>query len=317
VIAMLQRLSASTLLLLLATVTIQGGELLDRANETYNSGNTYEAIELYRKAALAGENPALCYFNMANAWFQLDSLPQSIVYYKACIGAAPAFFRGHLNLAVAYYTLEDLGACIASARRALDLEPSNQKGLMILAASYRKAGSYPEAIATFEQLVASYPENDEPYIALAELYRELEDMEQTIEWLQRYPIDGQNRAYAFVMLGDILEAREEYERALYYLRQAWGLDSSNKWLFYRIVMLHQKMGNNLIALEQVQRALETMPEFAELALLGGNIAFEAGKISEAERLYAQARDHGSAGAVIGLENIRILRLNATESALEG
>jgi hypothetical protein len=57
-----------------------------------------------------------------------------------------------------------------------------------------------------------------------------------------------------------------------------------------------------------------LPSFAELALLGGNLAFELERLDEAQRLYTLARNNGSAGAVVGLENIRIVRMNQMAAA---
>lgn len=303
----MKHLSITGLFLILLASGTTGGMLLDEANEVYNSGDVEKSIGLYKKAALAGENPTLCYFNMANGYFQLDSLPQSIVYYKACLGYAPDFFRGHLNLGIAYFTLDDIGACIASIRRALSLEPGDIKALLILAASYRQAGAYPEAIATFEQIVSLAPEKEKPYIALAEMYRELGDDHEAIKWLLRYPQGTQNDAYVNILLADIYEQQQDLSRALFYLKLSYEQDDSNKWVFYRIVALHKKNGNDLVALEQGLLGLEKRPTFAELALLTGNISFQLGKYDQAERLYLQARNNGSAGAVVGLDNLRIVR----------
>lgn len=299
------------LALLLFGLSVEAA-LLDHANNAYSQGDVDKAINLYKKAALAGENPALCYFNLANAYVQLDSLPQSIVYYRACLSYAPDFFRGYLNLAIAYFTLEDLGACIATVKRALELRPADQKSLLILAASYRKAGSLPEAICAFERLVVSYPELEEPYIALAEMYRDLGDNQTAIRWLRRYPESGKSESYVNSMLADIYESGGDLDKALYHLQRAFEMDLGNRWALYRIVQLHQKMGNPLVALEQAGQGLEILPTFAELALLAGNIAFGLGKLEEAERHYSTARTNGSAGAVVGLENIRLVRRNGAD-----
>jgi tetratricopeptide (TPR) repeat protein len=106
--------------------------LVQQANNLYENGKLTEAIGLYKKASLSGENPAICYFNLGNAYFQLDSIPQSIVYYQATVSLAPDFFRGHLNLAISYYNLDDLGRSIASVKRALEIEPENEKALLLL-----------------------------------------------------------------------------------------------------------------------------------------------------------------------------------------
>ena len=65
---------------------------LRKANDFYSSGKLLEAVRQYKSAMNAGENPTLSYFNCANAYFQLDSLPQSIVYYRATVESAPDFF---------------------------------------------------------------------------------------------------------------------------------------------------------------------------------------------------------------------------------
>jgi len=283
------------------------GQLLDEANKTYNEGDVEGAIPLYRKAALNGENPALCYFNMANAYVTIDSIPQSIVYYKACLSYAPDFFRGHLNLAIAYYQLQDIGACIAQVRRALDINPTHNKALMILAASYRQAGALPEAVATFEQMIALDPQKPEPYVALAELYRELDDKTESMKWLLKYPQGNEQDYYVAVMLAEIYEEKREFARASYYLNLAYEIDNSNKWILYRMVTLHQKSGNDLVALEEAKKGVELLPDFAELALLAGNLSFGLERYNEAEKYYLIARRNGSAGAVVGLDNIRIIR----------
>ncbi len=65
------------------------------------------------------------------------------------------------------------------------------------------------------------------------------------------------------------------------------------------------MGSSLLALEEVRNGLENFPDFAELGLLGGNIAFVMEDFMRAEQFYGSARNNGSANAVIGLENVRL------------
>ena len=266
-----------------------------------------EAVGLYKKAVKAGENPTLCYFNLANAYFQLDSLPQSIVYYRAAVDGAPDFFRGHLNLAIAYYSLEDIGNCIASVSRALELEPDDKKALLIRAASYRKVSAWPEAIASFEQLVQVDEGNGDAYIALGEMYRDLGDFEMALKWLGKYPENGANLLYVTMMLADLFEHEDNSEKTLYYLRRARELDPDNRWLVYRICQLHDKMGNRRVAYEEAKNGLIRFSDFGDLVLFAGNCAFRLDLLNEAGHFYSLARDAGYPGAIAGLENIRITR----------
>ena len=68
--------------------------LLDEANDLYSKGKISDAAAAYKRAARQGENPTLCYFNLANAYYQLDSIAQSIVYYQASVAGAPGIFQG-------------------------------------------------------------------------------------------------------------------------------------------------------------------------------------------------------------------------------
>jgi superkiller protein 3 len=295
------------LLFVCATAIAAHASLLDSANAAYAANDARRAVGLYRRAALAGENPALCYFNCANAWFQLDSLPQSIVYYRAALVHAPDFFRGHFNLSIAYYNLDDAGSCIAEASRALEIEPDNARARLVLAAAYRKAGGLPQAVTAYEQVVAAHPEMEEPYIPLIELYRELDDPAQAVRWAEAYPETGGNAAYANILKADLYGQLGDLARESYALRASFELDGSNKWVCLRQVQTLEKMGNGLVALEEAKRGLELFPAFADLALAAGNLAFTNDRIDEAERYYAAAKTNGDPGGVVGLENVRLLR----------
>jgi protein O-GlcNAc transferase len=286
--------------------SINAAAFLPQANDAYGKGDLTGAVVLYRKAIHNGENPTLSSFNLGNCYFQLDSIPQSIVYYRAAVDNAPDFFRGHLNLAIAYYTLEDFGNAIASVTRALELEPDNPKALLIRAAALRKAGGIAESIVAFEQLRERDDSNSDACIALGEMYRELGDDVTAAQWFERYPDTGPNALYVYTILAELHEQRGDLPKTLYYLQQAERKDPANRWLPYRICLTHDKMGNHRVALEEAKRALLKFPDFGDLALFAGNCAFALEAYREAEHFYTIARQQGFPGAVVGLENIRLL-----------
>lgn len=281
---------------------------LEQANTALQDGNSKDAITLYRKAALNGENPVLSYFNMGNAYFQMDSLPQSIIYYRAALGYAPEFFRAWLNLSTAYYRLNDMGQCIASIRRAIALDPESAQALFILGTAYRNMSAHAEAITTYEKLIYKHSDYAEAYIAMGELYSDLEDYETSLHWLNQYPEDGNSDGYIHVLKSEIARKTGDESRELYFLRKAFEADKSNKWILYRIVESLIESDNKLVALEEIEKGLDYFPQFAELAILGGNIAFQLENLNQAERLYMKARNNGNPNAVIGLENIRVMRM---------
>jgi len=270
---------------------------------------------LYKKAYFSGENPAICYFNLGNAYFQLDSVSKSIVYYQATVSSAPDFFRGHLNLAISYYSLEDLGRCVASVKRALEIEPENEKALLLLGTCYRRLKANSEAIIIFEHLVRLNPQKDEPYIAIAEIYKDLLDNDEALKWLSKCPESGKNENYVNLLKAEIYEESQNMEKALFYLTTAFNKNRNDKWLLYRIVSLHLGMGNDLVALQQAASGLEQFPDFAELAVLAGEICFKKQKYEEAKRFFTIAKLNGSASGERGLQNLREIHLNTNEHAL--
>ncbi len=277
---------------------------LDNANKAYEAGNFHHSIKLYRKAALEGESPALCYFNAANAYFQMDSLAQAIVFYRACIQNAPDFLKAHLNLAVTYYSLNDLGRCLAAINRTLEIEPEHEKALLIQATTLRRCGAIAKAVVAFENCVRLHPHLEEPYIALGELYQELGDPDEAIRWLEAFPIGGKNSVYVDQLLSTLYEKAGDVSKAIFYLNQAFNLDKSKRWMLYHIAQLQQQSGNNLVALETCRDGLKQFPDFAELSVLAGTITFEYGRMEEAERFFTEGVKNGSAAAIVGLSNVR-------------
>jgi tetratricopeptide (TPR) repeat protein len=304
----------SALVLVLSLVATSTGSLLDDANKLYGAGKLPEAIRLYKKASLSGENPALCSYNAANAYYQLDSLPRAVVYYSLCINAAPTFYKAYLNLAVVFFTLGDMGNCIATIREGLRIEPLQRKGSLLLAAAYRRCGAIGQSIVVFEDLAHAYPEMDEPYLALGEIYRDLNDPVMAIQWFESYPSSGKNGASVALALADLYESTGNLERALYCLDRSFAGDKTKKWTLYRIAVVQQKMGDELVALETARSGFETFPDFSPLAVLAGTIAYSHGYLGEAEKQFGAAAKLGSADAIVGLENIKAKRKAIEDNA---
>jgi tetratricopeptide (TPR) repeat protein len=280
----------------------------------YTKGNLKESIRLYKKALSAGENQVLCYFNCGNAYFQLDSLSRALAYYRQCIHLAPDFSKARLNLAVIYYMLGDLGRSIAATKQALRLEPNNQKMLLVLAAAYEKSGSIPEAAAEYEYVLSKYPEMTDVYLALGQLYRNLNDFETAIKWLSDYPPTGKNYPYVLLLISDIYDQAGDLSRALFYLQKSYEMDPKKKNTYFRIVQTQKRMGNDFVALETAMQGMTLFPDYPELAIEAGNIAYNRGLLEKADYCYQKAYSLGSPSAVVGLENVRIVRAQKAAAA---
>jgi tetratricopeptide (TPR) repeat protein len=148
---------------------------------------------------------------------------------------------------------------------------------------------------------------EEPYIALGEMYRELDDPNEAIRWFMQYPQTGKNLAYVQLELAEIYESENDLDRAIYCLQKSFEKNPSKQWTWYRIAELDERSGNTLVALETAKEGITLFPKFSEIALLAGTMAFKLEKYDEAERYFISAQKIGNAGAVVGLDNIRMIR----------
>jgi tetratricopeptide (TPR) repeat protein len=125
--------------------------------------------------------------------------------------------------------------------------------------------------------------------------------------LSKYPEHKERYDHVLLLMADIHKELKKNDEALYFMRKAFDLNQGNKWLAFQIAELYNNSGNRFVALEFIERSLTKFPAFQELALLGGKIAFDLGEYDRAERHFVLAKSLGSANAVIGLDNLRLIR----------
>ena len=65
-------------------------DLFKTGNEFYNEGRNREAISYYKQILSNDSHSAELYYNMANAYYKLDSIASSIYYYEKALMLQPA-----------------------------------------------------------------------------------------------------------------------------------------------------------------------------------------------------------------------------------
>jgi tetratricopeptide (TPR) repeat protein len=82
-------------------------DTLAKANKAYSEGMYAEAVHLYEQITGAGfESPALCY-NLGNAYFKLNDLPNAILWYERALRLDPMNEDIIYNLNVANRCISD------------------------------------------------------------------------------------------------------------------------------------------------------------------------------------------------------------------
>lgn len=82
-------------------------QIFNKANELYAKGNYSEAIQNYKSIIKDGYESAEIYFNIANSYYKLKKIPESILFYERARKIAPEDEDINFNLKVANLQVVD------------------------------------------------------------------------------------------------------------------------------------------------------------------------------------------------------------------
>ena len=71
-------------------VALTPAQKWEQANAAYNNGDYASALKQYEAIQADGLHSAALYYNMANAYFKMDELAETILYYNRALRLAPA-----------------------------------------------------------------------------------------------------------------------------------------------------------------------------------------------------------------------------------
>ena len=283
-----------------------------RGNELYGKGNYAEAAVFYKLSIKEGASASLAYFNMGNCFYQINMIPRAIGCYQEAIDEAPGFFTAYLNLGILYQMQEDWPSAIATLEIADALEPDNKQVVLILAIAYRNLKAYAPAVKCIERAIELDSIQYDCFFLLFDIYQELEDFSAAAKSLDRYPDSGKRAGEKYHLLAGIAEVRGETEKSAFLYRKEIDLAPDNRVARYNFVNALNKCGHGLLALETAREALRQFDDYADLAILAGNIAFERNDMREAGNFYQKAYSQGDARGLIGLQNVATLVHNCAK-----
>jgi len=284
--------------------SLHANSLFDQGNELYRQGKFEKAIKIYEQVLEQDVNRTLVYYNMGNAWYQLSNLTKATACYKMTITESPDFFPGYLNLGIVLHELADWPSTIVILEEARTVEPLNQQVLLILSVAYKNLKVYSEAIRCLKEALALDSTQYNCYFLLYDIYQEIDDWYEAQYYLKKYPDSGSRADEKYRLLGGIAEIEENWEYAMQCYRRQINISPNNKWAWYKIIEISSLTGKPLLAIDYAHTALQQYPDFGELALLAGNIAFNTSQWDHAEQFYRQASRSGEARGLIGLQNIK-------------
>lgn len=276
-----------------------------RGDSAYEREEYAQAVVLYREAARQGQQPAVAWYNAANAMVRLDRNRDAAEAYRRSVAAAPEFLKAHQNLAALY----QIGGEYVSAARhyeiAARIDEKDANSRYRLGELAQQAGDGAEAIRWFEQALSVEPLHEGAASGKAQVLLAARDTTAALLWMDRYngrlSAAGKPAAWSLILHADLAVAAGRREEGLALYREAAALAPSDTRPWLRMARALRAANRPLDAALALRQGLEAAPTRGELWAALGSLRFESGDPVGAREAYARAFRLGSSEGVQGLE----------------
>ncbi len=303
---------------------------LANGNRLYEKGDYPAAIEAYKlaiKDSKSALNRAFAWFNLGNCDVQIKSLNKAIVAYRRSIEEAPLFTRAWMVLGEVYYTLGTVGEAVPCFHRVLEIDGPNNRAYQMLGELALQAGDIPEALQNFEAALKLEPDQADIHLAMAEAYAKLRDYPSAIKTMDQALLILPNPpAEVYFYLGQLHELNGELNSDIGYDNKGLNKISTRKAIrayeegllidpkrseyFMRIAALHEKNGDDFLALLTLENAIRLGVKKPEIRLKRGLIFFTQKRYDRALEEFKAAYALGSMQGRSGIENVAAAYFNS-------
>ncbi len=286
---------------------------LASGNRLYEKGDFVGAAEQYRVAAQKSKilvNRAFAWFNLGNCHVQTKSYNKAVVAYRRSLEESPLFTRAWMVLGEVYYTMGAVGDAFPCFRRVIEIDGPNLRAYQMLGELALQGGDIPEALQNFEAALKLDPDQADIHLAMAEAYTRIRDyasaqkvMEEALLILPNPP------AEAYFYLGQLHELGGNDRKAVRAYEEGLLIDPKRTEYFMRIAGIHEKNGDDFLALLTLEQAVRMGIKKPEIRVKRGMIFFGQGRYDRALEEYSAAYALGSQQGRRGIENVAAVYFN--------
>ena len=148
--------------------------------------------------------------------------------------------------------------------RLRELEPDNIDYLLKISNACFLADNEKESLRWLEEAHNRDPENIEVLRLFAARKQGSGDAQAALGWAQRILDIDPASAVGHFLFTEILQKEEDLEAALEYLEKGLAFDPASKLLLHSAFYLHERLGNNIAAIEAGERYLELCPDALDI-----------------------------------------------------
>lgn len=196
-------------------------------------------IQLQQQLNVDPDNPTL-YNQLANLYYKINQLEQSIYYYKRALYLLPNNSEIHFNLANCYVKKNFIDDAISHYKFCLELNPNFLTAMQNLGMLLIEIKDFKEALKYLIKVYDKDPEIQKNFLFLEQLancYLQTGDLTQAIETLNIAVSVDPNQESAQHNLAILYLRNQEHELAIKHFKNTISLNPNNKTAIHMLAAL--------------------------------------------------------------------------------
>jgi tetratricopeptide (TPR) repeat protein len=275
---------------------------LARGDSAYEREEYAQAVVHYRESARQGNQPAVAWFNAANALVRLNHPAEAREAYRRSVAAAPNFLKARQNLAALCQLQGDMVEAARHYEAAARLDSADANSRFRLGELAQQAGDPVEALRHYESALGVDGLHEGAASGMAQVLLAGRDTAAALLWMQRFNArNPKPLPWSLILEADLSLQAGMREQAAQVYREAAAANPGDARPWTRLAKMARQEGRPLEASVLLGQALQAAPGRGELWAALGSLRFEGGDPAGARDAYLRAFRLGSADGFQGLQ----------------
>lgn len=262
----------------------------------YSQIKDYELADKYADAAIElNDKSAYSYYRKGNIMVSVKRYDEAANAFKKAVELDPEDVDYYNSLSYCYSKDEKLDLSLEYANRALLLDKTNAYSYFRKAWALQEMVKYKESIAAYEKCIECDSGYVDAYANISYCYSKLEEFKKSILYANKAIMVNKDYAYSHYRKAWALHNLGKYNEAIDDYIQAIELDPVDVFNYIGIAGVYLDKQENLSALEFANKAILLDRSCANAYYFKSVALSNLGKKTEAEKVYAKARQLGFDG----------------------
>ncbi|MDR1725463.1 MAG: tetratricopeptide repeat protein [Bacteroidales bacterium] len=229
-------------------------DLLLQAETAYETGNTAEALKIYKNVLTLDTKLANAYNRISLIYFEQQNYEQAIEYAKKSIELSNKNIWYRIQLAKMYYVLGSFPKSAEIYEQILKIYPDKLDMYQSLVEVYQAAQDYDNMIRTLDRIETKWGVTEEVCLTKFSLYNmqgKHENAEKEVEKLaKQYPNDSKYNS----MLAEMAMQVKNYNKAFSYYKQVEKSNPDDAFVQIALANYYLQQKNKTLCYEYLMRA---------------------------------------------------------------